>query len=228
MNKVKLLEVKKLLKELEFIESDFEYRNEIISEADSQFINSIDEFLQNHPVLKEIYDNKITEKINQSIQKKQENFGQKEKVSEEKSEQTNCCVEEDDSKNETNEPENIEENETKVDGPKHLPQIKKLYREIVKLTHPDKIKNSNLNDLYLKATSYYDVNNKIGIFAVCNELSIQYEIEPEDIQLIYSEIQKYQQKIKFIESTYTWQWYNCEDAERKDQILLNFIKLKIR
>ena len=70
MNKVKLLEVKKLLKELEFIESDFEYRNEIISEADAKFISSINQFLQNHPDLKEIYDNKVTEKINQSINRK--------------------------------------------------------------------------------------------------------------------------------------------------------------
>lgn len=226
MNKVKLLEVKKLLKELEFIESDFEYRNEIVSEADTQFINSINEFLKNHPVLKEIYDNKITEKINQSIQKKQEN--EEKKVTEEEPEQTDFNNEDDDSNNKTEEPEDIEKNEPEVKSTKHLPQIKKLYREIVKLTHPDKIQNSRLNELYIKATSYYDVNNKIGIFAVCNELSIQYEIETDDIQLIYDEIQKYQQKIKFIESTYTWQWYNCEDAERKDQILLNFIKLKIK
>ena len=222
MNKVKLLEVKKLLKELEFIESDFEYRNEIISEADAQFINSINQFLQNHPDLKEIYDNKVTEKINQSIKKTQES------ADEDQSEATDIHIQEDDTDSQKDEPENTEEIEEENKNTKHLSQLKKLYREIVKLTHPDKIKNERLNEIYLKATKYYDEVNKIGIYAVCNELSIVYEIETEDISLIYDEIQKYQQKINFIESTYTWKWFNCENDEQKDQILLNYIKLKIR
>lgn len=221
MNKVKLLEVKKLLKELEFIESDFEYRNEIISEADARFINSINQFLQNHPDLKEIYDNKVTEKINQSIKKTQEN-------EEEKIEQITDNISEDGTNEQKDESEEIEDTEEKDKNTKHLTKIKKLYREIVKLTHPDKIKNERLNEIYLKATKYYDSGNKIGIYAVCNELSIHYELESEDVQLIYNEIQKYQQKINFIESTYTWKWYNCENDEQKDQILLNYIKLKIK
>ena len=222
MNKVKLLEVKKLLKELEFIESDFEYRNEIISEADAQFISSINQFLQNHPDLKEIYDNKVTEKINQSIKKTQESSD------EDKSEPTDIHIQEDDTIDEKEEPNNIEENKEETKNTKHFSKIKKLYREIVKLTHPDKIKNERLNEIYLKATKYYDEFNKIGIYAICNELSIQYELEEEDVSLLYEEIQKYQQKINFIEHTYTWKWYNCEDAQQKDQILLNYIKLKIK
>lgn len=220
MNKVKLLEVKKLLKELEFIESDFDYRNEIIGEADSAFINSINQFLSLHPELKEIYDNKITEKINQSIKKTEEFSG-------ESTTENSELVEPDDIENEKIESENIEENEEEVKNQSHLSVIKKLYREIVKITHPDKIKNSRLNELYLKATQYYDSNNKIGIYAVCNELNINYEISDDDIELIYGEIKKYQQKINFIESTYTWKWYNCDDDGLKNQILVNYIKQKI-
>jgi hypothetical protein len=220
MNKVKLLEVKKLLKELEFIESDFDYRNEIIGEADSAFINSINQFLSLHPELKEIYDNKITEKINQSIKKTEEFSG-------ESTTENSELVEPDDIENEKIESENIEENEEEVKNQSHLSVIKKLYREIVKITHPDKIKNSRLNELYLKSTQYYDSNNKIGIYAVCNELNINYEISDDDIELIYGEIKKYQQKINFIESTYTWKWYNCDDDGLKNQILVNYIKQKI-
>jgi hypothetical protein len=216
MNKVKSLEFKKLFKELEFIESDFEYRNEIISEADSQFINSINQFLENHPELKEIYDNKVTEKINQSIKKKEE------------SEEKNDDSISDDTENSEDESEDIEKVEEETKDRKSVSEIKRLYREIVKLTHPDKVKNKKLNEMYLKATKYYDDNNKIGIYAVCNELSIQYEITTEDIQLIYDEIKRLQQKINFLESTYTWKWYNCVDEEQKSQILLNYIKLKIK
>lgn len=221
MSKIKSLELRKLLKELEFIESDFEYRSEMISEADAKFINSINQFLKDHPELKEIYDNKVTEKINQSIKKE-------EKSEDEKSEENNNDNISDDTEDTPNEPEDIEENEEEIKNKKHLSQIKKLYREIVKLTHPDKIKNSKLNELYLKATKYYDDGNKIGIYAVCNELEIPYEISDDDISLIYDQITNYKNKISFIESTYTWKWYNCEDEAQKNQILLNYIKMKIK
>ena len=72
MSKIKLLQLKKLLKELEYIESDFEYRSELISEADNEFIKSINNFLDDHPDIKDIYDKKINEKINQSIKNNQE------------------------------------------------------------------------------------------------------------------------------------------------------------
>jgi hypothetical protein len=219
MNKVKSLEFRKLLKELDYVESDFEYRNEIISEADAQFISSINQFLKNHPELKELYDTKVTEKIEKSIKKNTE--------SEEKKGESDDTIN-DDTEIEEEESVDIKEIEEEIKDKKSISEIKKLYREIVKLTHPDKVKNKRLNEVYLKATKYYDDNNKIGIYAVCNELLIEYEIKTEDIQLIYDEIKKYQQKINFLESTYTWKWYNCENEEQKNQILINYIKLKIK
>jgi len=59
MSKLKQLESKKLIKELEFIESDYNYKNELVSEADSEFIKSLNLFLERHPQLKEIFDRKI-------------------------------------------------------------------------------------------------------------------------------------------------------------------------
>ena len=85
-----------------------------------------------------------------------------------------------------------------------------------------------MNELYLKATEYYEEDNKIGIYAVCNELNISYEISDDDINLIYDQIKKYEQKIGFIESTYTWKWYNCNDLVEKDQIMVNYIKMRIK
>ena len=200
MNKLKSLEIKKLLKELEFTESDFEYRNLAVSEADSLFINSINDFLGQHPELKKIYDDKITEKINKTIEKIQ--------------------------KKSNDETENSENKN--VQDKTNISQIKKLYREIVKLTHPDKVKSNKHNELYIKSSKYYESGNKIGIYSICNELDIEYEIEEDDVILISEQISSLKNKINFIESTFAWQWYNCEDEMLKSQILLNFIKLKIK
>ena len=72
MSKLKRLETKKLLRELEYIESDYDYKNEVISEADGDFLNSVNAFLTSHPELKEMFDKKINDKIDQMIKKKEE------------------------------------------------------------------------------------------------------------------------------------------------------------
>lgn len=213
MNKLKSLEIKKLLKELEFTESDFEYRNLAVSEADSLFINSINDFLGQHPELKKIYDDKITEKINKTIEKIQ-------KKSNDETEKLDENVQDD--------IPSIEEEHKNDEDKTNISQIKKLYREIVKLTHPDKVKSNKHNELYIKSSKYYESGNKIGIYSICNELDIEYEIEEDDVILISEQISSLKNKINFIESTFAWQWYNCEDEMLKSQILLNFIKLKIK
>ena len=213
MNKLKSLEIKKLLKELEFTESDFEYRNLAVSEADSLFINSINDFLGQHPELKKIYDDKITEKINKTIEKIQ-------KKSNDETEKLDENVQDD--------IPSIEEEHKNEEDKTNISQIKKLYREIVKLTHPDKVKSNKHNELYIKSSKYYESGNKIGIYSICNELDIEYEIEEDDVILISEQISSLKNKINFIESTFAWQWYNCEDEMLKSQILLNFIKLKIK
>jgi len=213
VNKLKSLEIKKLLKELEFTESDFEYRNLAVSEADSLFINSINDFLGQHPELKKIYDDKITEKINKTIEKIQ-------KKSNDETEKLDENVQDD--------IPSIEEEHKNDEDKTNISQIKKLYREIVKLTHPDKVKSNKQNELYIKSSKYYESGNKIGIYSICNELDIEYEIEEDDVILISEQISSIKNKINFIESTFAWQWYNCEDEMLKSQILLNFIKLKIK
>ena len=72
MDRLKILQLKKLLKELDFIESDFDYRSEIISDADREFIDCINNFLSENPELKEVYEKKVEESIEKSIKKFEE------------------------------------------------------------------------------------------------------------------------------------------------------------
>jgi predicted RNA-binding protein with RPS1 domain len=213
MSKIKLLQLKKLLKELEYIESDFEYRSELISEADNEFIKSINNFLDIHPDIKDIYDKKINEKIDQSIKKNQE---------------SNPITELEITEDVEEEPiyESVIDNmvtdlvETNV-------KLKKLYREIVKLTHPDKIKKSNLNDIYIKATQFYNFNDKIGIYRICSELNIDYDIDDDDEIFISERIDSLRKRISFLESTFTYKWFESESEEEKNKIMIEYIKLRI-
>ncbi len=215
MSRVKNLQVKRLLKELEYIESDFEYRNEVVSEADDDFIRNVNEFLKNHPDIKEVYDKKITEKINKSIDKKIED-------SENESRTVNVSNTEDNQ----NEEKKDQENEEDSRDVKHN-KIKKTYREIVKLTHPDITKNKKNNDLYITATKYYDQQDQIGLYKVCDKLNIEYEIDDKDEQSISDKISNLKVRIDFLEKTLTWKWHNTTDEVEKNQILINYIKLRI-
>lgn len=202
MNRLKELEIKRLLKELEYVESDFEYRNEIISEADHDFIGKVNKFLEGHPELKELYDRKITETLNNNFIKKKEEIESKIENAETFIEDENVFIE------------------------NKSPKVKKAYRDIVKLTHPDKVRKKSLNDIYMIATNYYDNNDTIGLLKICYDLSIKFDIDEEDNELIKNRISDIKNKINFLESTITWKWLESNDDE-KNELMFNFIKMRI-
>ena len=189
--------MKKLIKELEYTESNYEYTSDIVNEADTLFIESINDFLDVYPDVKEIYDEKFNTQLNKFI----ENEKKKEIEIVEK-----------------------EEEDEIIEKPI---KIKKLYREIAKLTHTDVIKDERLNDFYLEATSYYDSDDKIGIYRICNELNIEYDLDEDDETFIVERIKDFKNKIGFLESTLTWKWYSCEDEKIKEGMIVDFIKSKI-
>jgi len=209
MDKIKQLETQRVLRELDFLETDYNYRKEVVSSADPEFLKSVNQFLEENPELKEQYDTKVSQLLDEALKNFDKQLEELENLTEEEKF--------DDFDN--------WDNEEIVDNGNNL---KKLYREIVKLTHPDIVRNKRLNELYLKAGRYYESKNKIGIFAICNELNIPYEISSEDIESIMSEIMQYREKIHFLESTYTWKWYYCKDDESKRTLIVEFINQKLR
>jgi hypothetical protein len=210
MSKLKQLEVKKLLKELDFIESDFNYKNEIVFEADSEFIKSVNDLLEKHPMLKEVIDKKNNKRVDSLF--------------------SDIIKEALDKDNEIEEEELVEEfiNEEVVSevNPREV-KMKKLYRDIAKLTHPDKIVSEKLNDLYLKSTKFYKNSDITGIYYICDELGITYEIDDEDNEMINNKINNLKNRISFMESTLTWRWYHSESEREKEQIVLSYIKMQL-
>lgn len=193
MHNIKKLEIKKLFKELDFLESDYEYRNEVINAVDSNFIEEVYSILERNPELKTIYDEKY----------------EVETVSE----ADDVIIH--------------SEEETIKNRIEYSPKIKKLYREIVKITHPDKIDNTNLNDSYIKATEYYKINDELNIYKICSKLDIDYDIEEVDNKEINKRIDSIKNRINFLENTFTYQWY-ISDERNKITILLKFIENKLK
>jgi hypothetical protein len=214
MGKLKSLQLKRLLKELDYIESELEYRSELINEADSQFLLEINYFLEENPELKKIYNNIIDVRVEQIINKKVQ---EKQKFSDEVSGGEDEDLEE-------QQKENNEDEENKIII---SPKIRSLYREIVKITHPDISKKKDLNDIYINATKFYSLNDKVGIYKICSDLNINYEVDEEDEKDINQKINDTKDRIIFIESTLTWKWFNENDEQTKKRIMLDYIKLRM-
>lgn len=198
MSKISKLESRRLLKELEFIESEYEYKSEIINESDITFIKTVNIYLEGNPELKTIIDEKVNIKIENIIKEKQ--------ISE-----VNESV------------EVVIENKDDVKYKK----IKKLYREIAKLTHPDKVDNIKLNDLYIRSTNYYNEGNLIMIYSICSDLNIEYEYDESDNELIIDRIKMLKERITFLESTFAYMWYESDDGKKND-VIMSYIKAQLR
>lgn len=190
MNHIKYLEFQRVMKELQFVESDLEYQSEVLKLSDSEFLKSVNIFLSNYPELEEIYkqkDKEFAESVNESIQ-----------IQPEVSEYVSI----------------------------EMTQAKKLYRTIVKSTHPDKVINNKLNDLYKLATRAYDEGDLISLYRVSSELNINFEFDDDLIDQIRDKIDLIKSQSNMLKSTYTFRWVKSEQ-EDKNKIIFDFIKSKI-
>lgn len=204
MNKLHQLEVRRLLKELDYIKSDYEYKNEIVFEADNSFMRSLNDFLERNVVLKELFDKKINRKIDEMIRERS----------------TESVIE--------SVPDAVEESTEIVIVEKFVDEkLRKIYRGIAKKTHPDKISDVRLNDIYIMASKMYESNDVMGIYSICDQLGIPYELTIEDSEKLKSQISMMKERVGFMESTFTWKWYHTEDEGERSRILVEYIKSKI-
>jgi hypothetical protein len=231
MDKLKQLEIKKLIRELDYVESDFEYKSEIIVENDSKFMRDVSSFLEKNPELKELFDKKISDKIDSIIKNQSNENTDIVKVEDEKdntpNEETTQQTEgEGEPLSDKNQEEEVQNSEDIEDVKSS--KLKKLYREIVKLTHPDRVKDKKLNEVYIKATGMYDKNDLAGIYSICNELKIDYEIDEDDAENINIKIRTLKDRIGFIESTITWKWHYSKTPQEKEQLVFLYIRMSLQ
>jgi hypothetical protein len=193
------LEFNRLIKELDFVDSDLIYKSSLLKLADENFIKDVNQVLESHPQLKTILEDKnqermkflnfvdITIPISQETQDEEEDYITESKPT----------------------------------------KLKSLYKEIAKSTHPDKSNQENLKEVYLDAQKAYESNDLLQILSICDRLKINYEISTDEFDLIRSEIDTKKQRIKFLESTYTWKWYHESSNYQKNQIIMNYLESQV-
>ena len=190
-DKLKQLEIKKLLTEYDYLIIDEEIKIELVDEYLPKFTEEV---------------NKFTNKIEG---KKEEEGSNKEKQininnNEPKEKEIKKVIEDDDLSEETKN------------------KIKKLFREIVKKTHPDKTKSEDLIEIYIKAKDAYEANDILKLIHYANKLNISVELNDDEIKLFKDLITLKKEELTEIEKSWLWKWYKTDSEKEKDIIIRMF------
>ena len=103
-------------------------------------------------------------------------------------------------------------------------KLKDFYRQIVKVTHPDKINSDTLHTLYNEANLAFKEGKKIDILLLCDRLGLSYEVTDEEREMLKSEIIDFRKKINYLESSYVYQWKLTDEENLKNKVALTYIK----
>ena len=198
-DKLKQLEIKKLLTEYETLVIDEQIQKEIIEINKEYFDKAVSEFI------KENYQEDVGEKINESYKGLLNNKSNKN----DNTEKTNTTLN-----------ENTDNSST--DKPKK--NIKKIYREIVKKTHPDKTKSDNLINIYIKAKDLYEKNDILGLAYYAKLIDIDIDFDDDDIELIVENLKTKKNKIESIKNSIVYQWIIINNEETKRKLIEIFCK----
>ena len=114
---------------------------------------------------------------------------------------------------------NIDEidNNTKV-------KLKKIYREIVKLTHPDKVDSEELKDLYIQAKDAYESFDLFELYFIGKTLKLSFKLTLEETNVLNELIEFKKNEIKQLESSFVWVWLNSENEIEKNMVIYKFLK----
>jgi hypothetical protein len=200
VDKLEELKIRRLIKEYEYLLTEFDFRKEFTDKHKSSFL---------HEISKRRRELNIEEPPLEILMPYEESSN--EDVNEFEKEST-------DESDENSEKTEVSESDIK---------LKKVFREIVKICHPDKIFNPSkrklLTEIYIKAKGFYNEKNLIGLYLICIELGIDLSLEILDVSTIETAVEEKKTKVKSFESSYLWMWINSSEDE-KIKIVDLFIK----
>jgi hypothetical protein len=108
--------------------------------------------------------------------------------------------------------------------PKVRKKIKKLYREIAKLTHPDKTNSIYYVELYTQATCAMEEFDLMALYNICDTLNISYTLGREDKDILKEHIKNKKEELLGIENSFIWIFMHEEDNIKREQLVKLFIE----
>ncbi len=177
-DKLKQLEIKKLLTEYDYLIIDEEMKQEIIDEYKPGFMENLGEQFNDE------------EKEEEQEPQKQPEKKELEKL--------------------------IKDEDLSEDTKKRM---KKMFREIMKKTHPDKVKSEELIEIYIKSKEAYDANNLLELSYNASKLNISIDLSVLEIEILKDLIKHKRESLETIEKSWLWMWYKAGTETEKDNVI---------
>lgn len=106
--------------------------------------------------------------------------------------------------------------------------MKKLYRQIVKLTHPDKTMHKNnrkeLSELYIRSKKAMASMDVYELLTICDRLDIEYRIDINQKDILEENLDKKKSQLKSLESSFIWLWISAKTDADKESIVDLFVQ----
>ena len=130
-------------------------------------------------------------------------------------------------------PDPEKEQDTVSVDPAADPEVRKMFKNIAKQCHPDKLngledgfEKRKKQELYHKARQALDQNDVVLMADVASELDLEIpEITAVQLKQTEKKIMAIKKELHHIESTLVWHWFFTEDAKQKDEILKKLFEL---
>ena len=105
-----------------------------------------------------------------------------------------------------------------------MKKIRKIYKEISKICHPDKTNVIELNEMYIQAKLLYEKNDLLGLIKISNKLSLNFEIEDDDVVVLRRSLKDKRENLMKIEGTFLWLWANAKTDEEKEAVIKMYVE----
>jgi len=218
-NKLNILESKKLFKELSFLTCDADFKNEISKEYGKSFERDIRIMIDKEPMIVQICRDRFGSLLNNPTGTTENastiagtNAGSTTGMNISASTSTDIV-------NFTG--ETTYEAVIRLD--KGDPKLKSIYRKIVQITHPDKVKSNALNKFYIKASDANRNGDILTLYSICNELNIDFEITKDEVNALRKRNQSIRVYHINFEQGHLWQWFYAKDETRKKAVVRHFL-----
>lgn len=103
-------------------------------------------------------------------------------------------------------------------------KLKKIYRDIVKLTHPDKVEDEELNETYITAKNAYEQYDLFELYFIGKSLKIYFKLTLEETRILNELIEVKKEDILKLERSFVWLWINAQSEVEKIDVVNSFIK----
>ncbi len=102
--------------------------------------------------------------------------------------------------------------------------MKNIYREIVKVTHPDKTDSEELNEIYVEAKKAKEKNDLLELYFICGKLKIDIKLDEIDIKALNKIIDNKKKVLEQFEKSWIWAWANADSDEERNALVKKFNK----